>query len=213
MPIEILYEGCGYAVVKKPVGADSEDKGEGSVPALVRETLGVPYAAPVHRLDLGVGGAMLVATDKKTADRLCRAVAENKIEKEYLCICEGKLEDSCGKWEDILFYDRKRCKSYVVDRERKGTKRAALSYELLGTAVLNSGKEAGLVRVTLHTGRTHQIRVQFGYRAHALIGDGRYGSREKAASIALMCHTIKVDGTEVKCRCPDSYPWDLFDIE
>lgn len=210
MSIEILYKAKGYAVVRKPVGSDSEDKGESSVPALVRETLGVPYAAPVHRLDLGVGGAMLVATDKKSADRLSREVAENRIEKEYLCICEGIPESQSGEWEDILFYDRKKRKSYVVTRERSGTKRASLSYELLGTATLDCGKSASLVRVVLHTGRTHQVRVQFGSRAHALLGDGKYGSREKAPSIALMCRAITVDGTRVECTCPDSYPWSLF---
>lgn len=210
MSIEILYKAKGYAVVKKPVGADSEDKGESSVPALVRETLGVPYAVPVHRLDLGVGGAMLIATDKKAADRLSRELAENRIEKEYLCICEGIPEARSGKWEDILFYDRKKRKSYVVTRERSGTKRASLSYELLGTATLDCGKSASLVRVVLHTGRTHQVRVQFGSRAHALLGDGKYGSRKKAPSIALMCRAITVDGTRVECQRPDSYPWSLF---
>lgn len=212
MPIEILHKGRGYTVVRKPVGADSEDKGEGSVPALVRKTLGVSYAAPVHRLDLGVGGAMIVATNKSAADRLSREAAEGKIQKEYLCVCEGTPNANKGEWEDILFFDRKKRKSYVVARERQGTKRASLSYEVMGTVTLASGKDASLVRVVLHTGRTHQIRVQFGSRSHALIGDGKYGSREKAKDIALLCRSVTVDGIKVQCPIPDTYPWDKFDI-
>ena len=208
--IEILYKGRGYAILNKPVGADSEDKGEGSLPVLARAALGVEYAEPVHRLDRAVSGAILTATDKKTAARLSRDVAENKIVKEYLCVCEGTLSDREGEMEDLLYYDRQKQKSYVVKKERNGVKRASLSYQVLGTARTDDSREVSLVHIILHTGRTHQIRVQLASRGHSLLGDGKYGSRDKGCSIALLCHAITVDENRVECAPMDAYPWNLF---
>ena len=207
--IEILYKGRGYAVLKKPVGADSEDKGEGSVPDLARRALGVTYAEPVHRLDRAVGGAILVATEKKSAARLSREVALGNIIKEYLCVCEGSFDLDEGDMEDLLYYDRSKQKSFPVKRARRGVKRASLSYKVLGTRALDGERKISLVHVILHTGRTHQIRVQFSSRGHSLLGDGKYGSRDKT-DIALLCHAVTVDGIRVECQSEDAYPWNLF---
>ena len=88
--------------------------------------------------------------------------------------------------EDWLFKDRSN-KSYVVRKERKGVKRAILTY---GTeAVFPTVKYGTLsrVRVALQTGRTHQIRVQFASRKHPLLGDGKYGAKDNAPFLGLAC--------------------------
>lgn len=212
MSIEILFRADGCAVVKKPVGADSEDKGAGSVPALVRETLGCEYAEPCHRLDKVASGAMLVATDKKTAARLSADIAEGKIKKEYLCVCEGAFGDSSeGEMHDLLFFDRGKQKSYPVKKSRRGVKDASLSYKVLGEAVTEDGRTVSLVWIELHTGRTHQIRVQFSSRRHPLLGDGKYGSRDRGCSTALLCHAITAEGIRTVCEPDNVYPWGLFE--
>lgn len=211
--IEILYKGRGYAVVNKPVGADSEDKGEGSVPALVRDTLGCEYCAPLQRLDKVVSGCMLVALDKKTAGKLSALIEQNGIQKEYICVCEGVLENTRGDMKDILYYDRQKQKSFPQKKARRGTKDASLSYEVIGTASPSPERTVSLVRVTLHTGRTHQIRVQFASRGHSLLGDGKYGSRDKGCSTALVCRALTIDGERIEDPLPDAYPWDMFQHE
>ena len=212
MSIDILFRADGYAVVKKPVGADSEDKGETSVPALVRATLGCEYAEPCHRLDKVAFGSMLVATDKKTAARLSGAVSEGRIKKEYLCVCEGGFPDGEreGEMQDLLFFDRQKQKSFPQKKARRGTKDASLSYEVINTASPSPERTVSLVRVTLHTGRTHQIRVQFASRGHSLLGDGKYGSRDKNCSVALVCRAVTIDEKRIECPLHDNYPWNLF---
>ena len=208
----ILLEGDGYAVINKPVGADSEDTGEGSAPALLRKAAGIDEVYPIHRLDKVACGALLCATDKKSAARLSAEMSEGKIAKEYLVICEGELEESerSGRMDDLLFYDRQRKKSFAVSRKRAGVKQASLSYECIATAMADGERAVSLVKVWLETGRTHQIRAQFASRRHPLLGDGKYGSRYNRTTAALMCRVLTFSGGRAECPLPDAFPWSLF---
>ena len=210
--IEILrrYKGC--VIVKKPVGAESEDKGEGSVVQLVRDTLKVAYAEPCHRLDKPVGGAMLVSIDKKATAGLCEAVRCRDVQKEYLCVCEGAFsqDEMSGEMHDLIFYDRTKRKTFICKRSRKGVKDASLSYEVIGSAVAESGKDVSLVRVILHTGRTHQIRAQFAGRRHPLCVDGKYGSHDNRCTAALWSCALTYNGERTECMPQSEYPWNLF---
>lgn len=213
MSIDILYRGKGWLIAKKPIGADSEDKGDGCVPSLVREALGCEYAQPAHRLDKVASGAILVATDSTTAARLGQEIAERRIKKEYLCVCEGTFpeEERAGEMRDLLYFDRQKQKSYPVKKPRRGVKEASLSYKVLGSALTDDGREISLVWIELHTGRTHQIRVQFASRRHPLLGDGKYGSRDKGCTAALLCHAITVGTKRTVCEPDSCYPWDIFE--
>ena len=182
---EILYNDSEIAVVVKPVGVLSEDAESGSVFSLIREALGVENVYPIHRLDRDVGGVMVFALSKKAAASLSKAVADNALEKVYLAVVHGAPKEPRGTYTDLLFKDSKKNKSYVVTRERKGVRRAELSYE-----VLKSTSERALVRVKLHTGRSHQIRVQFASRKMPLFGDKRYGAADGAKQIALFSHSL-----------------------
>ena len=184
--MEILYSDKQIAVIVKPVGLISEDgeAGESVCPA-IRETLGVAEVYPVHRLDRAVGGVMVYALTKKAAASLSKSVAENALEKIYLAVVHGTPEEKNGVFTDLLYKDVRKNKSYVVTRERKGVKRASLGYE-----TLESRDGLSLVRVTLHTGRSHQIRVQFASRKMPLVGDGKYGAADHAKEIALFSHAI-----------------------
>lgn len=182
--LEILYSDHDIAVIIKPAGVLSED-GEGSVCELIRESLGVEKVYPIHRLDRDVGGVMVYALSKKAAASLSRAVAENALEKVYLAVVHGTPAEKCGVYSDLLFKDSKKNKSFVVKRERKGVRYAELSYEVLTAAV-----DRSLVRVKLHTGRSHQIRVQFSSRGMPLFGDRKYGAQDEEKQIALFSHSL-----------------------
>ena len=162
--IAILYEDRHLVVCVKPAGVLSQDAGENSLPGLLRAQLGTDYVGVVHRLDREVGGVMVYAKTPGAAAALSRSVQERTLEKTYLAVLRGIPEASTGTLEDLLFHDQNRNKTYVVDRVRKGVRDARLDYKVLETA-----GERTLVRIRLHSGRTHQIRVQFASRRLPLV--------------------------------------------
>ena len=177
--MDILYADEQLAVCVKPVGLDSE---HGMVSAL-SETLG-GQVYPVHRLDVNVGGVMVFARTKQAAAALSKAVQDGLLVKEYVALVHGTPPET-GDWEDFLFKDSRKNKVFVVKKERKGVKKARLTYRRL------TGGEASLVRVRLYTGRSHQIRVQFASRGYPLLGDHKYGARDEATAPALFSCCIR----------------------
>ena len=182
--IEILYEDREIVVCVKPAGTLSELSEAGnSLPGMLISE-GRESVFMVHRLDREVTGVMVYAKTARAASSLSREVAEGKLEKIYLAEVEGRLPESSGLLEDLLFKDSKKNKSYVVKRERAGVKRAKLEY-----TELEKREARTLYRIKLHTGRTHQIRVQFSSRACPIVGDRKYGAKE-AGEMHLASHII-----------------------
>ena len=174
--MDILYSDKQIIVCVKPIGLDSEAE----VPAALKEQFGGEIF-PIHRLDKNVGGVMVYARTRQSAAALSKAVQEGTMVKEYVAMVHGTppLE---GDWQDLLWKDSQKNKVFVVKRERRGVKKARLEY-----VVLSQGQES-LVRIRLHTGRSHQIRVQFSSRGFPLVGDHKYGSRdEKTAPMLFSC--------------------------
>ena len=164
--MEILYSDKNIVVCVKPVGLDSETE----VPAALKEQLGSEIF-PIHRLDKNVGGIMVYARTKQAAADLSKAVQEGTMVKEYMAQVHGTPPEK-GDWEDLLWKDSRKNKVFVVKRQRAGVKKARLEFRRL------SAGETSLVHVRLHTGRSHQIRVQFSSRGFPLVGDHKYGSRD-----------------------------------
>ncbi|MBR4881865.1 MAG: RNA pseudouridine synthase, partial [Clostridia bacterium] len=163
--MEILYSDNDIIVCIKPVGLDSEH----GVPDLLKEEFGGEIFT-LHRLDLNVGGVMVYARNKETASELSTVIQNGEMIKEYLAVVHG-TPPAEGDWEDLLYKDARKNKVFVVDRMRRGVKKARLEYKRL-----TKGKTS-VVRIRLHTGRSHQIRVQFASRKFPLVGDHKYGSR------------------------------------
>lgn len=214
--LTILYEDAHLVICLKPVGVLSEDSEKGRcMPALLREHYRAQgksdYIATVHRLDKIVGGVMVFSRRREVTGKLIAAVAQHEITKEYLAVLRGHPEKAEDTLTDLLFRDASHNKSYVVKRMRKGVREARLSYREIGRT-----EDLSLVRIQLHTGRTHQIRVQFSSRGLPLLGDIRYGSKDAQCTAALwschlaLRHPVTGKMLDVKALPPKGYPWELF---
>lgn len=209
MMIDILFENNDFIVCIKPIGTASQnDRSEDMVKILAEQTGSDIF--PVHRLDTAVGGTMVFAKNSKTAAQLSKQITDGSFKKRYLAVASGKPEEESGFFEDLLFKDSSKNKSYVVKRERKGVKKAKLGYELIA-----SKDNMSLVKVLLYTGRSHQIRVQFASRKMPLIGDGKYGSKDNRCTVALWSNEIAFTfkNEEVSFISEpekDKFPWNLF---
>ncbi len=226
----VLYEDGDVISIVKPAGLLSQ-AAEGTDEKSVIEILadiGVKAHA-VHRLDRTTGGVMIYAKNPRSAAALSAAIANGQMNKEYLAAVHGRSDK--GRLEDMLYFDRKRNKSFIVKGSsgRRGVKKAQLEYETVDTAPHASG-EVSLVRVRLMTGRTHQIRVQMAGAGHPLLGDGKYGGRDNKCNCALWSHLITFEDGAFKggyldgkafaglvkgspshlCAHPAGYPWNIF---
>lgn len=164
--MDILFSDNAIIVCIKPVGLDSE--------AEVPEALKAQFPGEIftlHRLDKNVGGVMVYARTKQAAGQLSKAIQEGTMVKEYVAMVHGTPPEA-GDWEDLLWKDSAKNKVFVVKRERKGVKKARLEFRCL-----KPGTDS-LVRIRLHTGRSHQIRVQFASRKFPLLGDHKYGAKD-----------------------------------
>ena len=167
--MELLYSDREIVVCIKPVGVDSEHE----LPALLGGDI-----FPIHRLDKNVGGVMVFARTKAAAAALSKAVQDGSMVKEYRAIVHGTPPEQ-GDWEDLLWKDSSKNKVFVVKRMRKGVKPARLEFTRL------QADTDSLVHIRLHTGRSHQIRVQFASRGFPLVGDHKYGAKDSASAPML----------------------------
>jgi len=213
--IQILYEDKHILAACKPSGLLSEESRSANVVSELKKQTGLTTLLTVHRLDRDVSGVMLFAKHQSAAGELVKKIAERNITKEYLAVVNGVPADPKGRFDDLLFKDSASNKSFVVERERVGTRRAILDYELISTAKYEE-KPVSLVRISLETGRTHQIRVQFSHRKMPLVGDGRYGGRQRVpialrSSHVSFRHPFTKKKIDILC-VPDKEqaPWSVF---
>lgn len=191
--MKILFSDRGIVVCVKPVGLDSEQ----GMPDAIRQELG-GEVFPIHRLDKNVGGVMVYARTKQSAAALSKAVQEGTMVKEYVAMVHGAPPES-GDWSDLLWKDSTKNKVFVVKRERKGVKKARLEFRRLKEG------ENSLVHVRLHTGRSHQIRVQFASRGFPLVGDHKYGARDDVTAPMLFSCRLTFP-YQKETRVFESYP-------
>ena len=227
----ILYEDAALVVLDKPAGLSSEE----DVPAALRAHWNAPdaFVGVVHRLDTGVSGLMVYARTPAAAAALSRQVTQSQdayavqdgraegkaaapqFVKQYRAVIAGAPDaqlPAAGVLRDYLFKDSRKGRVFPVSRPRKGVREAVLEYRIVETAPDGS---LSLAEITLHTGRTHQIRVQFASRKHPLYGDGKYGSRFKG-DIALQSAGLQFVHPETgkpmafSLPLPAAAPWKEF---
>lgn len=213
--MKILFEDNEVVVLVKPVGVPSETtkNGERGILDLLKEQHGLKDVYLLHRLDRNVGGVMVFSKTKKSAAHISKQIQENNFKKTYLAVVDGIINEKQGEFKDLLFKDSSKNRSYVVNRMRKGVKEASLEY-----VVLSENDNKSLEKVTLHTGRTHQIRVQFSSRKTPITGDIKYGSKDRNCDIALFSHSITFNHPVTNelltfTALPNkiNYPWKLFE--
>lgn len=192
--IRVLYVDQDVLVAVKPAGVEAQ-AAKRFAPDMVSEikkylvinklcTPGKePYVAVIHRLDKPVSGVMVYARSKKAAASLSEQVQSRKMEKIYEAVVCGKLVNNVDNFVDYLKKSVDGNESAVVDKGITGAKRAELSYEVKKTVELD-GQTLSLVRIRLHTGRHHQIRVQFASRGLPIYGDKKYGAERSGENSA-----------------------------
>lgn len=218
--VQVLYEDNHVIVAIKPAGVLSQGDGSNSpdmltiLKAYIKEKYNKPgevYLGLVHRLDRPVSGVMVFARTSKAASRLSEQIRTNKVEKIYRCVVCGLLEGS-GRLENYLNKDETRNMVTVSDVEKPGFKYCFLDYK-----AIDSKDGLTLAEVKLGTGRPHQIRAQMSHSGHPLLGDQKYGQKDKnCKDVALQAfrlsfeHPVKREIITFEAPCPDEYPWSLF---
>ena len=215
MQIRLLYVDEDLIVCEKPVGISSESPG---LPDLIREQESFAVF-PVHRLDQTTGGACVLARSSSACSAMQQLFQQDNIIKTYLAVISGIPDTDSGVYCDLLYHDQRSNKTFVVNKKRKGVKEASCEWFLLQT-IITKESTLSLLRIRLHSGRTHQIRVQFASRRMPLIGDRRYGSQIKASAPSLwserICftHPISSEKTiDVSSSPPNIFPWMYFSVK
>ena len=199
LEMKVIYEDNQIIVVEKEpnIPSQSDKTGDKDMLSLVKEYIKEKYNKPgevyiglVHRLDRPVGGVMVFARTSKSASRLSEQVRNKTLQKTYIATVDGKFEENVGTLENYLYKDERNNMSKVVNKEKKNAKLAILDYEVLN---YDEKRDLSVVKVNLHTGRHHQIRVQFAYAGHSLYGDQKYGVRGKGKQIRLWAYKLTLE--------------------
>ncbi len=219
--VPVLYEDNHVIGVVKPVNIPSQadDTGDEDMLALIKQDLkqrhqkeGNVFLGLVHRLDRPVGGAMLFAKTSKGASRLSDSVRNDKLSKRYVAVLRGIPSRPHATLKDTLLKDSRTNTSTVVAPGTPGGKDAVLDYEILAT---DEQANLSLALIKLHTGRSHQIRVQMAHAGHPLFGDQRYGSElnrpgEQLALWSVLAaapHPVKDETIRIMSLPPRLKPW------
>ena len=190
--IKVIYEDNHIIVVEKSPNIPSQSDKTGDIDMLtlvknyIKEKYNKPgnvYLGLVHRLDRPVGGIMIFAKTSKAASRLSEQVRNKTFKKKYLAVVDGKVEKQQGTLEDYLYKDERNNISKVVKKEKKNSKLAKLDYEVL---VYDEVKNLSLLKINLHTGRHHQIRVQLSHFGHSIFGDQKYRNKGEGETNSIM---------------------------
>ena len=190
--MKVIYEDNHLLVVEKPCNVPMQEDSSKDLDLLtmakqyIKEKYNKPgnvYVGLVHRLDRPVGGICVFAKTSKAASRLDDQIRTKQFKKTYIAV----VEDNNLKDEDTLVdYLLKDSKTNTTKVDPKG-KLSSLNYKVLARK-----DNLAKVLINLHTGRSHQIRVQFSSRNHALYGDQRYNKHSKVGEqIALWAYKVE----------------------
>lgn len=214
--INIIYEDNHLLVVEKPINVpvQADSSNDLDLLTMLKDSIKEKYKKPgnvylglIHRLDRPVGGVMVFAKTSKCASRLSDQIRKGEFKKIYYAVIEGNILPN-GLLKDKLLKDTK---TNMVKVDDNG-KESELYYEKT-----NHKNNLSLVKINLHSGRSHQIRVQFSSRGYPLYGDHRYNKNCKDKSqIALFAqeisfyHPITKEKLVYSLPLPNRYPFTLF---
>lgn len=175
---EILYKDADIVVINKPVGILSHAKGAISEEFTVADFIKQYFdgtdsnrAGIVHRLDRTTSGVMICARTDESAKHLQKQFSSRNVKKDYIAVVEGILKDEQALLDLPIERNPKRPSTF-----RAGPNGKSAQTEL---EVLDRGKDKTLVKLSPHTGRTHQLRVHMAFIGHPIVGDDLYGAHTK----------------------------------
>lgn len=220
----ILYEDNHIIVVLKPqnVASCPDESKDDNLLDMVKRYLktvyqkpGNVYAGLVHRLDRPTGGVMVYAKTSKAASRLSEGLRHGDFEKRYLAVLCGTFDTARGTLVNYLKKNPVNNMVYICTQGDEGAKEASLDYKVLETK-----DRFTLAEVRLHTGRSHQIRVQMAGASHPVFGDMRYGGPlAQKGKLALWAYSLSFTHPVLKERMrfialppEDEAPWKNFDL-
>lgn len=218
----ILYEDNHIILVNKRSSDLVQGDGTGDEPLddIVRSYIKEKYNKPgdvflgvVHRLDRPVSGCVVYARTSKALSRLSELFRTREVRKTYWAIVSERPPAEEGTLSNYLKKNEPQNKSYVYEKEVKGSKLAELSYR-----VLSRSEKYYLIEVDLLTGRHHQIRAQLAAAGCPIKGDLKYGSKRsnEGGGISLhsrrisFVHPVKNEEINVEAPLPDDRIWKLF---
>ena len=169
--IKVIYEDENIVIFNKP--SNLEVVGDFSLTSIMKKKYS--FLEPCHRIDRNTIGLVLFAKNKESLEILLDKFKNKEIEKHYICLCYGIPKKSEDLSEAYLFKDSKKSIVYISDELKKGYLKILTSYKVIKE---NKSKNISLLNVTLHTGKTHQIRAHLAHIGLPIIGDGKYGSYE-----------------------------------
>lgn len=193
MKLNVLYEDNHIIVVEKIINIPTQADKSGDIDmcSLIKQYIKEKYSKPgdvflgiVHRLDRPVGGIMVFAKTSKAASRLSEEIRMRRFKKQYLAVVHGQLKEKQATLENYLLKDTKTNIVKVEENDINGAKKATLDYKVLAYKDSKT-----LLKINLHTGRPHQIRVQFANIGNPLVGDIKYG-KDDGKNIALWAYKI-----------------------
>ena len=196
MAIDVVHEDEHLLVVNKPAGlvvhpAPGNWSGTLLNGLMARDPKSalVPRAGIVHRLDKDTSGLMVVARTRASMDALVHMIAQRQVHRQYLALAHRPWQAAGSIAVDapIGRDPRNRLRMAVVDLAMHAGKVARTDVELLA-----NGAQVCWVRCTLHTGRTHQIRVHMAFKGHPLVADGLYGVTSLAGMQRQAVHAFRL---------------------
>ena len=195
--MRVLYEDNHIIIVYKESGeiVQGDKTGDRPLSETVKEWIKAKYNKPgnvflgvVHRLDRPVAGLVIFGRTSKATSRLNKMFRDGDVRKTYWAIVQGCPKEPQAELANWIVRNEKMNKSFAYDREVPNSKKAILTYKLIG-----KGDNYSLLEINLKTGRHHQIRCQLSHIGLPIKGDLKYGARRSNpdGGISLISHKVE----------------------
>ncbi len=192
--IPIIYEDGNLLIVSKPAGLNTDEHKDGDFSLLswaIQRAAQEHYQPRlVHRLDNQTSGLLIFAKNDQAQEALTDSLRQRLITKRYICLVAGCPKQGHALLQDYLVKDAASARVQVYSKPVAGSKEIVTEYR-----VIKAGEDFSRLEVTLHTGRTHQIRAHLAYLGHPVLGDDKYGDYQ--ANKRLRARRLMLAATEL----------------